>query len=98
MAKRRYSLGKIIAKLREAEVLLSQGKTVPQASRTLEISEQVYCTRSLEASTQACKCTGAAVARGVFVSVSVGGRGGGMGQAFGRGSRSGAGAGGQRPY
>jgi len=43
MAKRiRYSPEQIITKLREAEVYLSQGKTVGQACKTLEISEQTY--------------------------------------------------------
>jgi len=35
LAKRRYSPETIITKLREAEVLLSQGKTVAQASKVL---------------------------------------------------------------
>jgi len=43
MAKRiRYSPEQIITKLREAEVHLSQGKTVGQACKALEISEQTY--------------------------------------------------------
>jgi len=43
MAKRRrYSSEQIITKLREADVYLSQGKTVAQACKTLEISEQTY--------------------------------------------------------
>ena len=43
MAKRiRYTPEQIITKLREAEVYLSQGKTVGQACKTLEISEQTY--------------------------------------------------------
>ena len=40
--RRRYSPEQIITKLREAEVLLSQGKTVKEASKLLEISEQTY--------------------------------------------------------
>ena len=40
--RRRYSAEQIITKLREAEVLLSQGKTVAEASKVLEISEQTY--------------------------------------------------------
>jgi transposase-like protein len=40
--KRRYKAEEIIEKLREAEVLLSQGKTVQEAARALEISEQTY--------------------------------------------------------
>lgn len=42
MARKRYSAEEIIQKLREAEVLLSQGQTVQQAARALEISEQTY--------------------------------------------------------
>ena len=45
MAKRiRYTPEQIITKLREAEVRcrVSQGKTVGQACKTLEVSEQTY--------------------------------------------------------
>ena len=43
MAKqKRYTSEQIILKLREAEVLLGQEKTVREACRTLEISEQTY--------------------------------------------------------
>lgn len=43
MARRkRYKAEEIIEKLREAEVLLSQGRTVQEAARALEISEQTY--------------------------------------------------------
>jgi putative transposase len=43
MAKRKtYSAEEIITKLREAEVLLSQGKSAQEACRALEISEQTY--------------------------------------------------------
>jgi len=43
MAKRiRYTPEQIITKLREAEFYLSQGKTIGQACRTLEISDQTY--------------------------------------------------------
>ena len=43
MAKRRgYSPEQIITKLSEAEVLLSQGKTVAQACKAIEISKQTY--------------------------------------------------------
>ena len=43
MARRRsYTPEQIITKLREAKVLLSQGKTVKEASKLLEISEQTY--------------------------------------------------------
>jgi len=44
MGRRRkyYSAELIVTKLREAEVLLSQGKTISEASKVLEISEQTY--------------------------------------------------------
>ena len=42
MSQKRYSPEDIIGKLREAEVLLSQGKTVVEAVRVLGISEQTY--------------------------------------------------------
>ena len=42
MPRKRYTPEQIISKLREAEVLLSQGKTVAQASKQLGVSEQTY--------------------------------------------------------
>lgn len=42
MPRKRYSPEEIIHKLREAEVLLSQNKTVQQVARQLGISEQTY--------------------------------------------------------
>ena len=43
MAKRKkYTSEQIIMKLREAEVLLTQGKDTTEACRVLEISEQTY--------------------------------------------------------
>jgi len=43
MARRqRYTAEQIITKLREADIYLGQGKTVKEASRLLEISEQTY--------------------------------------------------------
>jgi putative transposase len=43
MARRRsYSPEQIITKLREAEIYLGQGKTVKEASKLVEISEQTY--------------------------------------------------------
>lgn len=42
MAKRKHTAEQIIAKLREAEVLLAQGRTVAQASRALGVTEQTY--------------------------------------------------------
>ena len=40
--KRRYSTEQIITKLREADVLLSQGKSAEEIARLLEISKQTY--------------------------------------------------------
>ena len=42
MKRKRYSVEQIIGKLREAEVLLSQGRTVKQVSRALGVTEQTY--------------------------------------------------------
>jgi len=42
MSRKRYSPEQIIAKLREAEVALSQGMTVGQICRQLCIAEQTY--------------------------------------------------------
>ncbi len=42
MARRRHTAEEIIHKLREAEVALSQGKTVSQACKQLEVTEQTY--------------------------------------------------------
>jgi len=42
MPRKKRSAEEIIGKLREAEVLLAQGKTVPEVCRMLEISEQTY--------------------------------------------------------
>jgi transposase-like protein len=42
MAKKKYSAEDIITKLREAEVLTSQGKTVEEVCRSLGISDQTY--------------------------------------------------------
>ena len=39
---KRYSPEQIITKLREAEILLSQGKSVEEAARVLEIATQTY--------------------------------------------------------
>jgi putative transposase len=40
--KKRYSGPQIVAKLREADVLLGQGKTVPEVCKDIEISQQTY--------------------------------------------------------
>lgn len=43
MAKRKvFSTEQIVMKLREAEVLLGQNKTVKEVCRVLEVSEQTY--------------------------------------------------------
>ncbi len=42
MGRKRFSSEQIITKLREAEVLLSQGSTVGEVSRKLGIAEQTY--------------------------------------------------------
>jgi len=42
MARKRFTVEQIIGKLREAEVRLSQGETVGQVCRTLEVTEQTY--------------------------------------------------------
>ena len=42
MAKKRFSIEQIIGHLREAEVLLSQGKTVGEICRRIGVSEQSY--------------------------------------------------------
>ena len=39
---KRFSAEQIITKLREAEILLSQGKSVEEVSRVLEIASQTY--------------------------------------------------------
>ena len=43
MARRKHSAEEIIRKLREAEVLLAQGKKVAEVSRILGVTEQTYC-------------------------------------------------------
>lgn len=42
MAKKYFTTEQIISKLREAEVLISQGKTAAEASRAIGVSEQTY--------------------------------------------------------
>ncbi len=42
MARRRYTPERIINKLRKAEVLLSQGLTIGEAARKIEVTEQTY--------------------------------------------------------
>ncbi len=42
MARKRYSVEQIIGKLREAEIALGRGLTVPQAARQIGVAEQTY--------------------------------------------------------
>jgi len=42
MGRKRYTPEQIIRKLREAEVLLGKGTTIPQAARKIGITEQTY--------------------------------------------------------
>jgi putative transposase len=42
MGKRGYTSEEIINKLREVEILLSQGSTIGQASRKIGVTEQTY--------------------------------------------------------
>ncbi len=42
MARRRFTVEQIIGKLREAEVAIGKGLTVPQASRQIGVTEQTY--------------------------------------------------------
>jgi transposase-like protein len=42
MAKKRATPEQIIAKLREAEVLVAQGKTIAQAAKQIGATEQTY--------------------------------------------------------
>lgn len=42
MKRRRHTPEQIIRKLREAERLLGEGKTVPEAAKELGVSEQTY--------------------------------------------------------
>ena len=39
---KRYSGPQIVAKLRQADVLIGQGKTVPELCKELEVSQQTY--------------------------------------------------------
>ena len=42
MSRKRYSAEQIITKLREAEVLSSQGRTVPEICRQLGVTQNTY--------------------------------------------------------
>ena len=40
--KKRFSGPQIVAKLRQADVLIGQGKTVPEVCKEIEVSQQTY--------------------------------------------------------
>ena len=42
MARKRYTAEQIIGHLRQAEILISEGKTIIEAGRHLGVSEQTY--------------------------------------------------------
>ena len=42
MPKKAFTAEQIINKLREAELLLNQGATVPEASRKIGVTDQIY--------------------------------------------------------
>jgi putative transposase len=39
---KRYSGPQIVAKLRQADILIGQGKTVPEVCKDIEVSQQTY--------------------------------------------------------
>ena len=43
MPKKRYNAEEIIHKLREADVLLAQGRTVSEVCKALGVTDQTYC-------------------------------------------------------
>jgi putative transposase len=42
LMKKKHSGPQIVAKLRQADVLIGQGKTVPEVCREIEVSQQTY--------------------------------------------------------
>ena len=42
MKRRRHTPGQVIRKLREADRMLGEGKTIPEVARVLEVSENTY--------------------------------------------------------
>ena len=40
--KKRYTGNQIVAKLRQADILIGKGKSVPEVCREIEVSEQTY--------------------------------------------------------
>jgi hypothetical protein len=45
VARRRFTVEQIIGRLREAEVAIGKGLTVPQASRLIGVTEEQTCYR-----------------------------------------------------
>ncbi len=43
MARKRYTAEQIISYLRQAEILISEGKTIIEAACHLDVREQTYC-------------------------------------------------------
>ena len=48
MSRKRYSAELLISQLRQAEILVSEGKTIAEVVRQLNISEQTYYRRRKE--------------------------------------------------
>jgi len=46
MPRKRYAAEEIIAKLREADVLLAQGRPVTEVCKQLGVADKTYCTPS----------------------------------------------------
>ncbi len=46
--KKRLSGPQIVAKLRQADILIGQGKAVPQVCKEIEISQQTYYRRRMD--------------------------------------------------
>jgi transposase-like protein len=42
MMKKRYTETQIVSKLRQADVLIGKGQTVPEVCREIEVSQQTY--------------------------------------------------------
>ncbi len=40
--KKRYTGNQIVAKLRQADIMIGKGKTVPEVCREIEVSQQTY--------------------------------------------------------
>jgi len=48
MSRKRFNAGEIVNQLREADVLLSQDKTIAQACKQIEVTEQTHYSRRRE--------------------------------------------------